>query len=439
MQAADVPGRSSAVQPLKPGAVAKQGWEAPRPNAPLPTSGARLSRAARAARKKHRASATLVGGRLDLFDIELIGAVCSRSEELGCGYELYTFGVALLTREQRAQLWNGLEPLLDATEYDLAPGESPDPARVATAREVWCEACAQLEIGAQLHDAFVMTTKEWKDAHVEGHAERRLVEAAQKLMESALAAPGRDARADREDAIMWLADRQATVGDAADDIARIIGQLSFHDWPAGSVGLLLKVIAVWSPASDLTWMAKEASESRQLLEALDRDPNFIPGETETKQPEQPEQVAILDDMRTHARAAIRAVNAALDRYYDAAARDTHNVPAHMSDYLTRGRGALVRALAMPEDLEAEFKDALAAVLAPGGAMEGALIGEAMRQHVLEIAWLGDNMSRPPGTFYFDDLTDAGREPDESSPPLEPVVAKPPAPRRSKRARRKAAR
>ena len=120
-----------------------------------------------------------VGGPLDMFDIELIGFVCPRSEELGRGQELYTTHVATLDRAGRAKLWNALGPVVARTHCDIDASDLGE--RGIELRRV----TAELGLDSELADAFLLDDDAFYDAHLQGgsraYHEIRALDAVRKL------------------------------------------------------------------------------------------------------------------------------------------------------------------------------------------------------------------------------------------------------------------
>ena len=94
------------------------------------------------------------------------------------------------------------------------------------------------------------------------------------------------------------------------------------------------------------------------------------------------------------------LNQALD-VYDEASKSCTDDDITARDHVVRARAALVRAMATPAQRAAEFKTALAMLARPPGANEG-MINDALRQHVVELAWADDLRQHELGLFLLAD-------------------------------------
>lgn len=101
-------------------------------------------------------------GPLESFDRELVGFVCSKSNELGCGFELYE-EVADLDRSDRAQLRAALEPLTNFDAYGDITGTAEE---ISSYQAEWCRVCEELGCSDALADAFILTRESWVDTYV---------------------------------------------------------------------------------------------------------------------------------------------------------------------------------------------------------------------------------------------------------------------------------
>lgn len=83
-----------------------------------------------------------------------------------------------------------------------------------------------------------------------------------------------------------------------------------------------------------------------------------------------------------------------DTHFDEASDDTDG-----SDHMQRAIVALRRAIATPKVREAEYQHALVMLARKGGGMCGGLALDALRQHMLEMAWADDNHGSSADAFY----------------------------------------
>lgn len=209
----------------------------------------RLERAARAARGA--AKAKLRGGPVDRFDLELIGFVCERSAELGCGYELYELDVAPLQRNDRARLWKALERVLE-----------DEVSKAVTTNERKLRAlCRELGIDEDFPDAFTMDRDLWKRKHIYSNAEIYNAAAAADAAVRTRPAPS-DLR-DASRAIMRLGDALSERGGLGPDVRRkFLAVLEVEKWP--SIDLIFAAVAACAPADE---RARLAAIATQIVEA----------------------------------------------------------------------------------------------------------------------------------------------------------------------------